>query len=237
MVYSGTEGHVLIPKGTENSSEEHTTSPTHSGFNLLDNGNFPLKSKGFILYFGYKSEQSLNDMDEGKITCFAIPEFNHPQIQFTSDYTLQYLFFHDTNYIVFVDYTPVLRFRVFHQNGRLIDSIEVDTGGCVSEIILSPSGRYIYFHVWDMVKTENGKEKQLNAIIAELIKTEKSFEFRELREIRKINEEMKFKEFHIPEEGINAEYNSNFRFKGLFVSDTGKIYYTEKGKVIYEGKD
>jgi hypothetical protein len=67
---------------------------------------YPYLSQGFMLYIGYEFEEDPWAVvpQDLKINCFAIPEFNQPEVKFVEPDELiyEFFFYHDTSVIIFV---------------------------------------------------------------------------------------------------------------------------------------
>lgn len=100
ILYEGFDGHLLQTRGEQRPQTNHTVEPDETGidpYNLDEE--YPLYSKGYLLFLGYEDD---DDYQTKKINCFAMPEYNQPEMQFVDTQDLKYEFFYENNYIVFL---------------------------------------------------------------------------------------------------------------------------------------
>ena len=115
---------------------------------------YPIESKTWLLYFGIRENATLNRSEQ---EAFLLPQFNHPKILILdpnemNSYRSEFFFYHNQNYLVYMKWVEGLDhliYEIYNLNGSLVQTLELRIKGMKDcrdvNIIMSPSGQYIFF--------------------------------------------------------------------------------------------
>ena len=136
----------------------------------------------------------------------------------------EFFFYHDNNYVIYIyqgkniDRTMI---KFMHTNGHMVDCITIemnngkrDHSGC--EVLISPSGRYLFF----VTEEEVDDEIEYTGHVVEFIHPrEGAFALKEIREIRNFDKFMKIDKYGGMDMYYNSKHNGSKNEVGFFLSD------------------
>jgi len=175
MVYeNGTEAYLCQKRGDELEGSGATISPLIEAIDTYEvTDEYPLQSQRWLLIYGplaqddnedddgagsYYTEEDDDTVGKNGYGAILLPEYNQPKVQIlppndVSYYKAEYFFYQNNNYMVYhkqsYNHNDHVKIDIFWRNGDVYQNLKLKLHNCYdhsyAKIILSPSGRYIFY--------------------------------------------------------------------------------------------